>query len=36
MSQINLFEVLNERFNLPSKVKLFEAFARHRLSKNGI
>jgi hypothetical protein len=36
VSQINLFEVMNKRFYLQEPVKLFEAFARHWLSKNGI
>lgn len=36
MSQINLFEVLNERFYLQEPVKLFEAFARRWMSNDGI
>ena len=36
MSQINLFEVLNERFYLQEPVKLFEAFARRGMSNYGI
>ena len=46
MSQINLFEVLNERFYLQEPVKLFEAFARrlmgiddedfHKAQKSGV